>query len=152
VIRYTATAKDLEVLDKVRRNPQFYLSPGRTPVLNDVAVEMASDALYLGGSMVTIAVFQDWYVVSCSSDWIVKESRWSVPEVFFRLQIFHGYRKNATRATVLLPAFFNDVVTIGGDEAIVVKGCDESIDDLLQFIHANASGIARSVAFRGSSV
>ena len=105
---------DLEVLAKVRAEPFAYLSPGRTTSLQDIALELANDAVYLGSEKVSIERFGLWFIVAASDDWLVNGSKWQVPEVFFRIQLFHEYRKNSTRATVLAAAFATEVLTFLG--------------------------------------
>jgi len=143
------SAHDLELIARVRENPRAYLSPGRTTDLRDIALELANDALYLGAEAIDIRRLGLWFLVSASIDWIAQESRWSPPEVFFRIQLFHAYRQNATRATILPTAFAEDVATFVGATGLVVQGCTEGFTELEAYVRAEYRG-SRVVAFRGS--
>jgi hypothetical protein len=133
----------------VRAEPAAYLSPGRTTSLQDIALELANDAVYLESERVSIQRFGLWFIVAASDDWLVKGSKWQVPEVFFRIQLFHEYRKNSTRATVLATAFANEVVTFLGAMPVVVQGTPSDLDALQSIVQTQHS-LSRVVAFRGS--
>jgi hypothetical protein len=105
------SAYETELLEKVRANPSLYLSPGRSTDARDIALELVNDAVYLGASRASVEQFDGWFIVAAPLDWIVQGSKWSARDSFFRVQIFHVYRQNATRATILATAFCSDVVT-----------------------------------------
>ena len=147
-MRYTPTADDLAAVEHVRVNPKFYLSPGRTASLRDVALELASDAIYLDATHVEIRRFDDWHLVAALTDWIALESKRTGPEVFFHVQLFHRYRRNATRATILPVAFAQDVVSYTGASPLVIAGCDQEPVELTCFVESAFPGM-RVVAFRG---
>nr|WP_316643384.1 hypothetical protein [uncultured Roseateles sp.] len=139
---------DQQVLSRVRSNPSFYLAPGRTNDLRDLSLELANDAVYLGADRVAIERFDGWHLVSASVDWITQEAKCSARESFFRLQVFHQYRQNATRAPVLIAAFCSDVAIFLEAEAEVVQGCSSGLQVLAAYVSLNHPS-GRVVAIRG---
>ena len=140
--------QDLSSVMQVRSNPSLYLSPGKTPSLRDVALELANDALYLGAQRVVIELLESWFLVAASSDWVLQGSKHAVPEVFFRIQLFHSYRRNATRATILPLAFAQNVITFLAGEPTVLVGCKNGFQEVQAFVEVRHP-LDRVVAFQG---
>jgi hypothetical protein len=149
-MRYTPTPDELAAVEHVRDKPSLYLSPGRTTTPRDIALELANDAIYLEATQVEIRRFEDWYLVASPTDWVTLESRRTSSDVFFRPQLFHKYRQNATRATILPVAFAQDVVTYAESSPTIIAGCDAIPDELTRFVESNLPAM-RVVAFRGQS-
>ena len=132
---------------KIRRDPTLYMSPGRRAVREDLALELASDAVYLGAKEVLILHNEPWTVVAASTDWISQGSKWQPEECFFRLEFIHQYRNSANRATVLLGAFATDIVVFESSTPTVVLGAASNLEALSQRLRTQAS-IVRAVAFQ----
>jgi len=99
-----------------------------------LALELTNDAIYLEADEVAIVRHNGWFLVSASNDWILRDSKWSIEEVFFRLHLFHTYRQNASRATVLIAALAHDVVTFMNAVPMIIQGCEEGVEQLTTFV------------------
>jgi len=110
------------LIEKIRADPNSYLGPGRTTDFRDIALELVSDALYLGAKDASVHRHGAWTIVASTTDRILKGSKWALEEAFFRIEFIQSYRQNASRATVLVPCFAEDVVTYASGEPTVIQG------------------------------
>ena len=135
------------LIEKIRADPALYLSPGRTIVAEDLALELVNDALYLGADEVRVVQHDGWTFVGASMDWLSEGSKWKPEECFFRVEFIHEFRQNANRSAVLLGAFATDIAIFGQDREVAVLGCTEGTDRLAQVVSRRVP-LARVVAFR----
>ena len=122
------------LIEKIRADPKPYLSPGRSTDFRDIALELVSDALYLGAQDASVHRHGAWTIVASTTDWILQGTKWALEEAFFRIEFIHSYCQNASRATVLVTCFAEDVVTYAHGKSTVIQGNPSDLLDLTALV------------------
>jgi hypothetical protein len=135
-------------VEYVRSHRSLFLGQNPEPNLPDLACALACDALCLQAYPVFIDKIEDWYVVHAELDWIKIETKLSVELSFHRVQVFHQHRQNSTRANIIITAFSQEVITVGTDGCLVIKG-DATLLSSFALNLQHKYPRHRVVAFRG---
>lgn len=135
-------------IEYVRQKPTEYIPSGVID-LCDFSGSFVSDALSLHVSPVVTEIFEGWHIVAAKEDWITKESRYSVFDSFYRLQLRRKAGNNfSNRANIIVAAFAQHVVTFGIEGKTIVKDCNLDLSSLERHIEEKYSGY-RVVSFLG---
>jgi hypothetical protein len=132
-------------IDFIKNHPERFLRQNNLGL--ELSTNIVGDALLLVDEPVTAQKQNEWWIVSCESDWIINQSNYTVEETFSRIIPFPEAGQNSMRSEVLLPAFAKDVITILGKEITVIKG-DFNSQDKQSFDSDNDNLTKRVVAFR----
>lgn len=127
-----------DAVEFVRSHPAMFFPEGRPSALA-CARQLVTQALALGGTLVSVQRVSDWWIVSSDGDWFLPGP---VAEQFRRLTPLPELGVNTTRVEVVLTAFASAVATKErGTAWVTVSGEPPQIGDV-------AADAARSVAFR----
>lgn len=129
----------------VRERPDRFCRAG-FPEPIELATNLVSEALILGGRETCIMRCDAWWVIGSDVDWLSIHPEYAPKDLFFRLVAFPEAGANSIRAEVLLTAFAQQVITVGANVHMVVKGHVAPTEEVWQ-IMASHSGWKRMVAF-----
>jgi len=128
----------------VRQNPKLFFRTG-IPSGNECALQLAGDALILGGRNVGILRHDTWWIVGADEDWLV-HPQLSTEDLFARLVAFPEAGDNSVRSEILVSVFAQDVVLFLDRIGTSLRG--KPIPNVVSEIVANRSEWRRAISFQ----
>lgn len=115
----------VDALSHVRRRKVMYLGPRGEVVPEDLATNLANDALTLGVASVEVHHCGDWWMVSSAEDWLARENNFTIEETFKNIVPLVGGGLEASRREILLTAFASVVFTKKDKDVLWVAGASQ---------------------------
>jgi hypothetical protein len=130
----------------VRGRPDLFLDPN---IPRDIGLVkwLLTDILVLGGQEICVKRYEDWWLVGSSMDWLRPPVGLSLQDMFSRIIPLPQAGDNSMRSEILLAAFCEEVVVLGPDSDLTIKGKSGKIEEIRSFV-STACPLERVVAFR----
>lgn len=126
-------------------NPERIFRRG-TPNYIELITGIITNALILKTRSIQIKSFDDWWIVSSDSDWLLTDNPSSPESLFERLHAFPEGGSNSCRIEFILKVFANDIVIADNNSMQIIKG--EAPEGLTKKLYTLSQSLKRLIAFR----
>ena len=133
----------------MRERPEHFFRTG-SPAPVELATHVLGDALIASATETCTIRLRDWWVIGSDVDWLTNHKQYTMVELFARIVPLSEAGANSMRAEILLTAFTEAVITIGGDDCLTIKGDVPADADIWRMMKSRAH-LKRIVAFRLNS-
>ena len=135
-----------DAVSYVRKSPGRFFRTG-LPDPIEMTTHVLGDALITGATETCTIRLGDWWVIGSDVDWLATHKQYTMKELFVRIVPLPEAGANSMRAEILLTAFTDAVITVGGDDCLTIKG-DVPEDAEIWRTMKSRTHLKRLVAFR----
>ncbi|WP_339733080.1 hypothetical protein [uncultured Gimesia sp.] len=135
-------------LEFIRSHQEMFLPFGNLRASSIVAI-LVDEALSLTGAKASAFRVNDWWVVSCEADWLLRSAEQTIDTLFQQITACPQLGVNSHYFEVVLHAFADDLITLTTQESerLLIKGNAPALEEI-EAAKELATGWKRMTLFR----